>query len=86
MLYEVITFLMPPLYQADARLWVDRYTPAADYSVDTNRGGSSVTTFRNMNREEEISTQAEMMRSRVIMEAVAKKLELSEDKLNHIRA
>lgn len=81
----LVTFLMPPLYQAEARLWVDRYSPAADYTADSPRGNSQVTTFRNLDREEEISTQAEMLRSRVIMEAVVDRLALTQDKLDHIR-
>ncbi len=78
----VVIFLILPLYEAKGELWVHRDSPQSNFSIQNGPAGS--TTFRNVDREEEISTRAEMLKARTIAEQVVSELDLSMDKLNYI--
>lgn len=80
----VITiFLILPLYEGHGSVLVVRDSPQSNFSVQSAAGAT--TTFRNVNREEEISTRAELFKAREIAEAVVADLDLTMAKLNHIR-
>lgn len=80
----IVIFLILPMYQATGSIWVNRLMPQSPYTV---REGaiSSETTFRNLDRKEEISTYVEMVKARPIAEAVVSRLSLTMEKLNRIR-
>ena len=80
----VVIFLILPMYEATASIWINRMGPSADYSVGAH-SASSTTIFRNLDRQEEIATHSEMLKARVIVEAMVDKLDLTMDKLNRIR-
>lgn len=79
----VVIFLILPLYEAHGSLWVDRNSPSVSYSVKSDPAGN--TTFRNVNRDEEIATTAELFKAREIAEALVVKFDLTMAKLNTIR-
>jgi len=80
----IVIFLILPMYEATASIWVNRLSPQANYSVGSY-SSSATTTFRNLDRQEEISTYAEMIKSRIIVESMVDKLDLTMEKLNRIR-
>ncbi len=80
----IVIFLILPMYEATASIWINRLGPSTDYSVGVHNA-TSTTTFRNLDRQEEIATHSEMLKARVIVEAMVDKLDLSLDKLNRIR-
>jgi succinoglycan biosynthesis transport protein ExoP len=77
-------FLVFPLHEATASLWVDRNSPQSGYSVQAF-DGSPTTTFRNLDRQEEVATYAEMIKARVNVEAMVDELDLSIEQINRIR-
>ncbi len=81
---SVVIFLILPLYEATSSIWVNRQSPQTDYSVDSGNH-SPTTTFRNLDREEEIDTYAEMIKARIIVETMVDQLDLTMEKLNRIR-
>ena len=80
----LVIFLMPPTYEATGTVWINRQSPNADYSVQS-QANSGNTTFRNVDRNEEINTYVEMLQSRVIVEAMADRLNLTRESLRYIR-
>ncbi len=79
----VITiFLILPLYEGHGSVLVVRDSQN-NFSIQNSAGAT--TTFRNVNREEEISTRAELFKAREIAESVVADLDLTMEKLNHIR-
>jgi len=79
----VITiFLILPLYEGHGSVLVVRDSQN-NFSVQSSAGAT--TTFRNVNREEEVSTRAELFKAREIHEAVVADLDLTMEKVNHIR-
>ncbi|MCB1704803.1 MAG: hypothetical protein KDI17_08065 [Halioglobus sp.] len=79
----IVIFLILPLYEGHGSVWVDRNNPAVNFSARADSGGS--TTFRNVNRDEEIATTAALFKAREIAENVVADLDLTMEKLNHIR-
>ncbi|MEZ5567197.1 MAG: hypothetical protein R3E54_02385 [Halioglobus sp.] len=79
----IVIFLILPLYEGQGSVLVDRDSPNLNFSVQPVPGAT--TTFRNVNREEEISTRAELFKAREIAEKVVADLDLTMEKLNHIR-
>jgi uncharacterized protein involved in exopolysaccharide biosynthesis len=79
----VVIFLILPLYEGKGSVLVDRDSPNVNFSVESTPGAT--TTFRNVNREEEISTRAELFKAREIAERVVADLDLTMEKLNNIR-
>lgn len=80
----IVIFLILPLYEGHGSVWVDRQSQRNTMSALPG-GGSGTTTFRNVDREEEISTRAEMFKAREIAERVVDDLDLTMEKLNRIR-
>src|SRR6056297_670063 len=81
----IVIFLILPLYEGQGSVLVDRDSTNSGFSLQSAPGGGGATTFRNVNREEEISTRAELFKAREIAEKVVAELDLSMEKLNHIR-
>tara|TARA_R110002072_G_C7940288_1_gene532440 strand:+ start:1041 stop:2471 length:1431 start_codon:yes stop_codon:yes gene_type:complete len=79
----IVIFLILPLYEGQGSVWVDRNNPAVNFSARSDSGAN--TTFRNVNRDEEIATTAALFKAREIAEAVVADLDLTMEKLNHIR-
>lgn len=78
----VVIFLILPLYEGHGELWVHRDSPQSNFSIQSGPAGGTI--FRNVNREEEVSTSAEMIKARSIAEDIVGDLDLSMDKLNYI--
>ena len=79
----IVIFLILPLYSANGTVWVNRLTPQSQYGVQQG-GPSAGTTFRNLDRQEEIATYAEMIKARPIAVATIDRLGITIEKLNHI--
>ncbi len=79
----IVIFLILPLYEGHGSILVDRYSANLNFSVQSSP--SATTTFRNVDREEEISTRAELFKAREIAESVVEDLDLTMEKLNRIR-
>jgi len=80
----LVALLMPPTYEATARMLLRRENRAPDFSVRTSPADGAAL-FRQVNQREELTTEAERMRSRAVLAPVIDKLELSSDRLNHVR-
>ena len=78
----IVIFLILPLYEGHGSVLVVRDSQN-NFSVQQAAGAT--TTFRNVNREEEIATRAELFKAREIHEAVVADLDLTMEKVNHIR-
>jgi polysaccharide biosynthesis transport protein len=79
----IVIFLILPLYEGHGSVWVDRNSPSVNFAVRSDPAGN--TTFRNVNRDEEIATTAELFKAREIAEKLVADLDLTMDKLNRIR-
>lgn len=81
----LVTLLMPPMFEASAILLVDRPTISPSYSVKSNQVGEASPILRNVNREEEVKTVAETIRTREVIEASVTKLDMDMAALTRIR-
>jgi len=79
----IVIFMILPLYEGHGSILVDRDSARLDFSVQSESTGT--TTFRNVNREEEIATRAELFKAREIAESVVASLDLTMEDLNRIR-
>lgn len=81
----LVVFLMPPVYEATASILVNRVNVAPAFSVKTGSAADPLPVVRNVNNAEEIKTAGEMIKTRAIIDQVIDQLQLTKDKLNHIR-
>lgn len=80
-----VTVLMPPMYEASALLLVDRPTIAPTYTTRPGQGLESAPVLRSVNREEEVKTVAETIRTRALVETTVAALAIDFASLNRIR-
>jgi succinoglycan biosynthesis transport protein ExoP len=80
----LVIFLMPPLFQASALIMVNRQSNAADYSVSPQMSGQTGT-FRSLDRQEEINAHVDSIMARSVIEGVISKLDITKERLDHIR-
>jgi uncharacterized protein involved in exopolysaccharide biosynthesis len=80
-----VTLLMLPLYEATALLLVDRPTLSSVYSVKPGQSLEAQPMMRSVNREEEVKTVAETLRTRAMVVAVVDELKIDRAALNRIR-
>jgi uncharacterized protein involved in exopolysaccharide biosynthesis len=64
----LVTFLMPPLYQATARILVSRKDSTPDYALKT-APPEAASVHRTLDRAEEVNSYGEILKSRQIVEA-----------------
>jgi uncharacterized protein involved in exopolysaccharide biosynthesis len=81
----LVTLLMPPLYEATATLLVNRPTIAPAYSVKPGQNIEPAPVLRSINREEEVKTVAETVRTRAIVDDTVRTLNLDLATLNRVR-
>lgn len=79
----LVVFLMPPVFEARATLLVSRESRAPQYSVKAAQPDGA-TLMRSVERKEEINTEAELLKSRSVVESVVQKQELNREKLDRI--
>lgn len=80
-----VTVLMPPMYEAAAILLVDRPTLSPVFSVKPGQNMEAAPVLRSVNREEEVKTVAETLRTRTLVVEVVDKLQIDRESLNRIR-
>lgn len=81
----LVTLLMPPMYEASALLLVDRPAMSAGFSVKPGQNLESSSILRSVNREEEVKTVAETIRTRALVETTVDKLSIDTEVLKRIR-
>lgn len=64
----LVTFLMPPLYQATARILVSRKDSAPDYALKSTPP-EAASVHRTLDRAEEVNSYGQILKSRQIVEA-----------------
>lgn len=81
----LVTFLMPRVYEATATVMVNRTITAPAYSVKIGQTLDASSILRSVNRDEEIKTAAETVKTRAVIDAVIEKLRLTSESLKNIR-
>ena len=81
----LVTLLMPPLYEASAKMLVDRSMMAPAFSVKVSPSMDSQSLLRTVSNDEEIKTVAETLKTRKAIERTIDKLHLTRERLKTIR-
>jgi uncharacterized protein involved in exopolysaccharide biosynthesis len=79
----LVTFLMPPLYQATARIMVSRKESTPDYALKSTPP-EAASVYRTLDRAEEVNSYGEVIRSRQIVAAAVDELGVDEKALDKI--
>ncbi|MDZ7784571.1 MAG: hypothetical protein U5K56_17075 [Halioglobus sp.] len=80
----IVIFLILPLYETHGSVLVDRDRLNTNFSTQTSPD-SDATTFRNVDRKRRYPPAPELFKAREIAEGVVADLDLTMEKLNHIR-
>lgn len=79
----LVVFCMPPLYEANVKIEVRRESRAPGYNIKaTQAEGFSM--VRNLERKEELATEAEVVKSRALVEDVVKSQQYTIEKMDYI--
>jgi uncharacterized protein involved in exopolysaccharide biosynthesis len=79
----LVTFLMPPLYQATTRILVSRKDSTPDYALKSTPP-EAASVHRTLDRAEEVNSYGEIIRSRQIVAAAVDDLGVDEKALDKI--
>jgi uncharacterized protein involved in exopolysaccharide biosynthesis len=79
----LVVFLMPPLYEAAVTLEIRRDNRPSNYQMKS-APAESFSNVRNLERKEELNTEAEFVKSRPVIEQVVESRELTAEKMDYI--